>query len=57
MSAFLAHKDEVESRELLANSCFLGGDKELLDDDNYFISAMPQYVALLAMKESSLKKL
>lgn len=50
-------KDVIKYTETLMNSCWLGGDKEILDKDEYFIGAMTVIEALAEVKTGEVKKL
>lgn len=50
-------KDVIKYSETLMNSCFIGGDREILDKDEYFIGAMSVIEALAEVKTGEVKKL
>ena len=50
-------KDAIKYSETLMNSCWLGGDREILDKDEYFIGAMGVIEALTEVKVGEVKKL
>lgn len=50
-------KDSVKFAEILLKQCWIDGDKEFMDDDNYFLSAVPVLGALAEVKEAEIKKL
>ena len=50
-------KDTVKFSELLLKQCWIDGDKEFLEDDNYFLAAVPVLGALAETKEAEIKKL
>ena len=50
-------KDVIKYSETLMNSCWLGGDREILDRDEYFIGAMGVIEALAEVKVGEVKKL
>jgi hypothetical protein len=50
-------KDSVKFSEILLKQCWIDGDKEFMDDDNYFLSAVPALGALAEVKEAEIKKL
>lgn len=50
-------KDSIKYSELLMNSCFLGGDREIIDNDAYFLGAAPVIEALSEAKVGEVKKL
>jgi hypothetical protein len=43
--------------ETILGQCFLGGDKEVQTDDNYFLGAASQLEGLMEVKAAELKKL
>jgi len=47
----------VEGGEIMLNSCWIDGDKEIKEDDQLFISACLSAVGLIETKEATLKKL
>lgn len=49
--------DIIRYTEIVAESCFVDGDREIIDDDDYFISAMPQISELGENKKAELVKL
>ena len=51
------HEGELGMIESLLTDIFLGGDRELLDDDDYFYGACEQVKDLMQVKEGSLTKL
>ena len=50
-------KDSLKYSEVLMNSCFLGGDRAIIDDDAYFLGAAPVIEALSEAKIGDIKKL
>jgi hypothetical protein len=50
-------KAESKFNEVIMKSCWLAGDKEIVTDDEYFLSASAQLGDLLVFKKASLKKL
>ena len=50
-------KDVMKYSETLMNSCWLGGDRDILDKDEYFIGAMGVIAALAEVKTGEVKKL
>lgn len=50
-------KDVIKYSETLMNVCFLGGDREILEKDEYFIGAMAVIEALAEVKTGEVKKL
>lgn len=57
MTASSGGKDPIKMNEALLNSCWLGGDEEIKNDDDYFLGASEQLGKLLEVKEAELKKL
>ena len=49
-------KDPMQFNETIMKSCFLEGDKELINNDVYFLGTSQQIVNLIEVKESSLEK-
>lgn len=56
-SLSFASKDPLKSNETLLRDAFVEGDKELIDNDAYFLGAQSQVGQLLKAKESKLEKL
>lgn len=50
-------KDAVKYSESLMNACWLAGDREILENDEYFLGAAPVIDALAAAKSGEVKKL
>lgn len=50
-------KDSIKYTEILLKQCWIDGDKEFMEDDNYFLSAVPVLGALAEVKEAEIKKL
>lgn len=50
-------KDSLKYSEVLMSSCFLGGDRDILEKDEYFLGAAPVIEALSEAKVGELKKL
>lgn len=50
-------KDAVKYTETLMRSCFLGGDTDILEEDEYFLGAAPIIEALTEVKAGEIKKL
>ncbi len=50
-------KDVIKYSETLMNSCWLGGDREILEKDEYFMGAMSVIEALAEVKTGEVKKL
>jgi hypothetical protein len=49
--------DSVKYAELLMKQCWIDGDMEFQNDDNYFFAAVPVLGALAETKEAEIKKL
>lgn len=47
----------LEGGEIMLNSCWIDGDKEIKEDDDLFLSACMAACQLIEIKEASLKKL
>ena len=47
----------LASIEVVAQNCFLAGDKVLLEEDAYFLSVSKVLGEMMQVKEASLKKL
>ena len=47
----------LEGGEIMLNSCWVEGDKEIKEKDDLFLSACMAAVQLIEIKEASLKKL
>jgi len=50
-------KAESKFNEVILKSCWLAGDKEIVNDDNYFLAASTQLTKTIEFKEATLKKL
>lgn len=48
--------DEVEACEFLGNTCYVSGDREILDDDAYFFDAIDVILGIIQVKGISLGK-
>ena len=53
----LSTSDPMKYLEMLAENCFVAGDRELLDDDDYFMAIMPKLNELIETKTAELLKL
>lgn len=51
------NKDIIKFNETILNNCFVEGDRELIDDDRYFLAAGAKAVELIEIKESEIAKL
>jgi len=50
-------KDPMKFNEMILRGCWLGGDKEILENDNYFISVGQKIAELVQFKKATLEKL
>lgn len=50
-------KDAMKFAEVLLRQCWIDGDREILDDDEYFLGAVPTLQALTEVKKAEIKKL
>lgn len=50
-------KDSIKFAEILLNQCWIDGDKEIKEDDDYFFGAVPKLEVLSETKEAEIKKL
>lgn len=50
-------KDPIKFNETILKNCWIEGDKELLEDDKYFLAVGQQIDKLIEVKEASIKKL
>ena len=50
-------KRNSKFNETLLKNCWLAGDKEIVEDDAYFLAASTQLDEMIEFKEASLKKL
>ncbi|MFS2189815.1 hypothetical protein ACCC92_24275 [Mucilaginibacter sp. Mucisp84] len=53
----MAKNDPIGMCEDIMASTYLGGDEEILSEDEYFFPAATEYQALLEMKQAEIKKL
>ena len=49
--------DAIKFTEILIRQCWIDGDNEIQEDDNYFLGAMPVVQAISEAKQAELKKL
>lgn len=49
--------DAVSMCESIANSCYVEGDREIIDNDDYFLGAMPVLTEMIDIKQGEIKKL
>ncbi len=50
-------KASSKFNEVILKSCWLAGDKDIVNDDTYFLSASTKLDEIIEFKEASLKKL
>ncbi len=50
-------KDSVKFSEILLNQCWIEGDEEIKENDDYFLAVVPVLGALAETKEAEIKKL
>lgn len=50
-------KDSVKFAEILLNQCWIDGDAEIKENDDYFLAVVPVLGALAETKEAEIKKL
>lgn len=50
-------KDPIQLSETLLKQLWIDGDKEIIEDDAYFLPAISQLDEVLRQKEASVKKL
>lgn len=50
-------KDSAKFVELLAKQCWIDGNREIIDDDDYFLSLAPVMEAMVETKKAEIKKL
>ena len=50
-------KDSVKFSEILLNQCWIEGDEEIRQNDDYFLAVVPVLGALAETKEAEIKKL
>ena len=50
-------KDGMKFAELLMKQCWLDGDREILEDDGYFLSTLPVLESITELKQAEIKKL
>jgi len=51
-----AQKDRINSLKVMLVNLFLEGDKRLIEDDDYFLSAMSQIEDVVHVQQSRIKK-
>tara|TARA_R110002020_G_scaffold171353_4_gene361354 strand:- start:809 stop:1183 length:375 start_codon:yes stop_codon:yes gene_type:complete len=52
----LVEKNKIQALQDLMGKIFLEGDREILDDDDYFLSAMSQIESIVSVQASRIKK-
>jgi len=57
MAAAKGTNDPIGYLELVGENCYIAGDRELLDDDDYFMAVMPMLNDLAETKTAELLKL
>lgn len=57
MATALASSDPIGYIEKIAENCFVAGDRELLENDEYFLAIMPKVSELVETKTAALLKL
>ena len=50
-------QDSVKFVEILLKQCWIDGDKEILENDDYFFGVVPVMEAMIETKEAEIKKL
>lgn len=53
----LATKDPLKFNEVILGNCWLGGDEELKNDDDYFLAVSGVLSEIISSKEADIKKL
>lgn len=56
-AAVIGHGNSVKYNEVLINNCWLGGDEEIREDDDYFLGVSNQLASIIEIKEAKIKKL
>lgn len=49
--------DAIKFSEILMRQCWIDGDMEIQEDDNYFLGAVPVLQAVSEVKKAEIKKL
>ncbi len=49
--------DSIKFSEILMRQCWIDGDQEIMEDDNYFLGAVPVLQAISEVKKAEIKKL
>jgi hypothetical protein len=55
-AAKAGEKDPLAFNEVIMRDTFIEGDKELMEDDGYFLGAANQIAEIVSVKTSSLEK-
>jgi hypothetical protein len=50
-------KDPLKFNEVILKNCFVEGDREIVDSDEYFLGASSKIQEIIEVKEASLEKL
>ena len=56
MFTTVAQKDKIQALQVLMTNVFLQGDKRLIEEDDYFLSAMSQIEEIVNVQASRIKK-
>lgn len=56
MAAITAGDDSLLQKELILKNCFIGGDRELIEQDKYFYSVARQIESAIEVIECTLKE-
>ncbi|MCX6232436.1 MAG: hypothetical protein NTZ33_12945 [Bacteroidetes bacterium] len=57
LAALASRTKDSQFNETILKNCWLAGDKELVEDDDYFFSAGKQLGSIIKYKEAELKEL
>lgn len=57
MALSTGKNDPIKFGEIILNNCWLGGDRQIIEDDRLFFGAMQQLDQMVEFAESELKKL
>jgi len=55
-STLLADNKSIEASQAVLRTCYLEGDKEVINDEDVFLGALSQIQELMKMRTSSIKK-
>ena len=50
-------QDSIKYTEIILKQCWIDGDREIIDNDDYFFAVVPVLEALVETKEAEIKKL